>query len=147
MALFPYTCGTAQWYSGVIMAKKALRFQIEVLHDREVTEIVRRRNPTRGKETIINEDGEEVENLDHRKNFIEEEQTRVIPTSYMVYFPNGHSTWFETKAAMAQAGIVESENFEVDLETGLPVMPHAVMSLKEHVERNTRTTQNFGRRA
>lgn len=107
---------------------KAPRFQIEVIHDRKIVETVRRRNKEK----------QDPESEHFGQNFIIEEIERIVPESYMVYFPGQHSVWFETKAAMAQAGIVDNENFEVDLDTGLPVDPKVIINLKAHVEKNTR---------
>ena len=107
--------------------RKMPRFQIEVLHNRTITETVYKRNPnptdTESKHYGFSTIGQEVE--------------RVVPESYMVYFPSGHSVWFASKAAMAQAGIVPSENFEIDLDTGMPVDPRVVVDLKRHVEKST----------
>jgi len=107
---------------------RAPRFQIEVVHNRKITETVRKRNLHKN----------DVESEYHGANFVEEVVTRTVPESYMVYFPSGHSLWFETKAQMAQAGLVEGSDFEVDLDTGLPVDPKTVINLKAHVEKNTR---------
>lgn len=102
---------------------KAPRFQVEVLRDRTVTVTTHTKNPNKEKDNT---------------NFIITMVERIIPISFMVYFPGGHSVWYETKADMAQAGIIESENHEIDLETGLPVNPEVIFDLKARVERNTR---------
>lgn len=111
------------------MANTAKRFEVEVVRDRKVTRTVYSRDPN--KATTGN-------------NFIKEEIEEVIPESYMVYFAGGHSTMFDSKEAMAAAGIVESANFEVDLDTGLPVEPPKVESLKARVEKNTRHRAQVG---
>jgi hypothetical protein len=56
----------------------------------------------------------------------------------MVYSPNGTATWFETKEAMAAAGIAQSENFVIDTETGLPVEKENLPSIKAMVQKQTR---------
>jgi hypothetical protein len=109
--------------------RKSPRFQIEVIKDREVIETVKTRN--------LDKANPESEHFG--QNFIEEVRTTVHPVSYMIYFPGGHSVWFATKAAMASAGIVENENFEIDLDTGLPVDPKVIVNLKQRVENNTRS--------
>lgn len=66
------------------------------------------------------------------------ETSRVVPTSYMVYSPNGTSVWFETKEAMAAAGVTDGANFTIDTDTGIPVEPPRVSSIKALVESKTR---------
>ncbi|CAB4150615.1 hypothetical protein UFOVP568_49 [uncultured Caudovirales phage] len=65
-------------------------------------------------------------------------ETRIVPVSYMVYSPNGTSVWFESKEAMAAAGITDSANFTIDTDTGMPVEPPQVRSIKSLVESKTR---------
>jgi hypothetical protein len=105
------------------------RFQIEVIEDRVLSETIMR----------IEVDAE----TKHRR-FIREQVERVVPVSYMVYFPGGHSIWCETKNDLARLGLVESENFEIDLDTGLPVQPPKQVDLKARVERATRNTRHRG---
>ncbi len=96
---------------------KTKRFEIEVVKNRKLTETVYKKvNGALVGETI----------------------SRTVPTSYMVYSPNGVSVWFETKEAMAAAGITESSNFTIDTETGMPVEPIQIPSIKAKVESMTR---------
>lgn len=90
------------------------KFEIEVIKNRKVTETIYKKNPDRAVDGV---------------NFLVEKVERVIPESYMVYFPGKHAVWFETKAQMVKAGIVEDENFEID-DHGLPVEPERIQSLK-----------------
>jgi hypothetical protein len=118
--------------------RRAKRFQIEVLHDREVLHTVYKRNKDKDVTEIEDEDGEMIANPNFGKSFIEVKEPEIVSESYMVYFPHGHSVWFRTKGDMARAGIVESENFEIDLNTGLPIEIERMLDLKQHVIKNTR---------
>lgn len=93
------------------------KFEIEVVKNRKLTETVYKK-------------------VDGR--LVSETVTRTVPASYMVYSPNGVSVWFETKEAMAAAGITETANFTIDTETGMPVEPVHIPSIKARVESLTR---------
>lgn len=103
----------------------AKRFEIEVIKNRKVTETIYVKNPDRATDGV---------------NFLVEQKERVIPESYMVYFPSKHAVWFETKEQMVKAGIVESENFEID-DHGLPVEPERIQSLKAAAISNVKPTR------
>ena len=72
--------------------------------------------------------------------FVMTQKEEVVPESYMVFFPAGHSVWFETREAMMRAGIVESENFIIDLETGEVEEQQPMLDLEALVARNTRNS-------
>ena len=93
------------------------KFEIEVVKNRKLTE------------TVYNK-------VDGR--LVAETKQRTVPVSYMVYSPNGVSVWFESKEAMAAAGITETANFTIDTETGMPVEPVRIPSIKALVENKTR---------
>lgn len=107
------------------------RFQIEVIENRMLTETIMRVEP------VLDADGEKT----GRTQIVRDQRVRKVPESYMVYFPGGHSIWCETKADLARLKLTEDENFEVDLETGLPVEPPKHVDLKSRVERMTRSTR------
>lgn len=104
----------------------AKRFQIKVLKDYKVTRIKMRRNPNKADDGIP---------------FLTETEEVTLPESYMVFFPNGHSVFFENKTLMAQAGLTEDANFEVDMETGEAVVPPKANDLEALVARKTRNTR------
>lgn len=93
------------------------KFEVEVLKNRKLTETV-------------------YEKIDNR--LVAKSTSRTVPVSYMVYSPNGVSVWFESKEAMAAAGITESANFTIDTETGMPVEPVHIPRIKQLVESKTR---------
>lgn len=98
------------------------KFQIEVLKDRKVTSKVYTIGaPTKGKHTSLTP----------------KEVTRTVPESFMVYFPGGHSVWFESREKMAAAGILEHANEEIDTETGEPVRAPDTVDLKALVGKRT----------
>lgn len=140
------SCATEQ--RGNTMAqRKSKRFQIEVVYNKELLQTKYMRNKDKNVEEIEDEDGNMIANPNFGKNFIEVKDAEIVPESYMVYFPAGHSVWFRTKADMARAGIVEHENFEIDLNTGLPVEVERMLDLKQHVMKNTREVRVTNRRA
>lgn len=140
------SCATEQ--RGNIMAqRKSKRFQIEVVYNKELLQTKYMRNKDKNVEEVEDEDGNMIANPNFGKNFIEVKDAEIVPESYMVYFPAGHSVWFRTKADMARAGIVEHENFEIDLNTGLPVEVERMLDLKQHVMKNTREVRVTNRRA
>jgi hypothetical protein len=102
------------------------KFEIHQVRDRAITEQVYRKVPVEGSK-------------DGKTQLVMETIERIVPVSYMVYFPNGGSTWFETKGAMAEAGILEHENIEIDTETGLPVAPPQHKSLRDQVQAGVRS--------
>lgn len=130
----------------IMTQRKSRRFQIEVLHDREVHQTRFVRNRDKDVEEIEDEDGNMIANPNFGKKLIEVKEAEIVPESYMVYFPAGHSVWFRTKGDMARAGIVEHENFEIDLTTGLPIEIERMLDLKQHVIKNTREVRVSGRR-
>jgi hypothetical protein len=138
-------CATEQ-RGNIMSQRKSKRFQIEVLHDRQVLETKYLRNKDKEVHEIEDEDGNMIANPNFGKNFIEVKEAETVPESYMVYFPAGHSVWFRTKADMARAGIVEHANFEIDLDTGLPVEVDRMLDLKQHVMKNTREVHITNRR-
>jgi hypothetical protein len=105
---------------------KSKRFQIEVVKNRKIVETIR--TAEKGK------DGKHL-------GFKTETKERIVPESYMVFFPAGHSCWFETKDALAHAGLIPSANIEIDLDTGLPILPADEIDIKQLVE--ARTQSNF----
>lgn len=110
------------------------RFQVERLYDRKVVQ------------TVYTKVRTNAEAVGEKATFVltAEEKTEVVPESYMVYFPGGHCTWFRDKASMAQAGIIESENDQIDTDTGLPVTPPTVIDLKAASERKTTQRRMMG---
>lgn len=98
------------------------KFQIEVVKDRSVT----------SKVYTINRDTKSKHSL-----LVPKEVTRVIPESFMVYFPGGHSVWFESRDKMAAAGILEHANEEIDLDTGEPIRAPDTVDLKSLVSKRT----------
>ncbi len=108
---------------------KSKRFQIEVITDRKIVDTIYTRNPDR-KETNV--------------PFVVEQVETIIPESYLVYFPSGHSLWFRSKEQMHAAGIASNANFEIDLATGMAVEPENDPDLKAVVLAKTR---NAGRHA
>jgi hypothetical protein len=104
------------------MAKPKPRFQVEVLHDREV-------NMTRYKRVP-------VEGVPGKYTTEIEKTTEVVPESFMVYFPAGHSVWFRTREDMARAGLAD-ESVMIDEDTGLPAEPEPVVDYKRAVQRKT----------
>lgn len=106
------------------MARATPRFKVKLVHNREVTETIFSKNPD------FKNDG---------VHFIRKTEKRVIPESYLVFFPGGHSTWFETKEAMEAAGIIDRENYDIDLDTGLPMEKERVVDLEALVNRKTRS--------
>lgn len=102
------------------------KFQVEMLRDREVTE-----------HTYTFQ-----ENEVGVKSRVLKQNVRVVPESYMVYFPAGHSVWVETKAELARLALLPGDNIEIDTETGLPVTPPDVPNIKAMVERKTANTRN-----
>lgn len=98
------------------------KFQIEVVKNREVTSTVYKTNPNaKGKSNGL----------------LSEQVTRTVPESFMVYFPGGHSVWFESREKMAAAGILEHANEEIDTETGEPVRAPDTIDLKSLVHKRT----------
>ena len=98
------------------------KFQIEVVKDRELTSTVYT--------TVKGKDGKHL-------GMKSEQVKRLVPESFMVYFPGGHSVWFETRDKMAAAGILEHANEEIDLETGEPVKAPDYVDLKSLVGKRT----------
>lgn len=105
------------------------RFQIEVIEDRLLEQTVMRI---------------EVDEDTKARRFVREQVQRVVPISYMIYFPGGHSIWVESKNDLVRLGLTENENIEIDLDTGLPVTPPKQTDLKARVERATRSTRMRG---
>lgn len=99
------------------------KFQIEVVKDREVTSRIYTVGTAgaKGKHTSL----------------VGKEVTRLIPESFMVYFPGGHSVWFESRDKMAAAGILEHANEEIDTETGEPIRAPDTVDLKALVGKRT----------
>lgn len=62
------------------------------------------------------------------------EETVVLPTSYLVYFPGGHAVAFDTEQDMKDAGINKEEHTLVDRETGERITPAAPVSLRARSE-------------
>lgn len=104
------------------------KFQIETLRDRKVVEHVYRFEE--------NEQGVKVRTM----HTVE----RIVPESFMVYFPSGHSIWVENKALLAQYGITEDANVEIDTDTGLPVKPPETNNIKALVARKTVQQPSMG---
>lgn len=99
------------------------KFQIETVKDRSVTSRV----------YTISEAGAKGKHT----SLVAKEVTRVIPESFMVYFPGGHSVWFESREKMAAAGILEHANEEIDLDTGEPIRAPDTVDLKSLVGKRT----------
>jgi hypothetical protein len=87
------------------MPTLAKRFQVKVVKDRKVMTTQYLPNPERKKD-------------ERATPFITKQVETVIPEGFMVFFPMGHSVFFETREQMVRAGVVESENFTIDLDTG-----------------------------
>lgn len=68
------------------------------------------------------------------------EETVTIPESYMVTFPAGHAVWFESKEAMARAGLTDDANFEIDMTTGEPVHKITTRDLEKQAMGRVRNT-------
>lgn len=95
----------------------------------------------------------EIERIDTKRETVEmvyntkakkmEARKRTIDGGFMVYFPQGHSTFFEDEATMRAMGITEVGAL-VDMDTGMPVSAEMLSmfdnSLKNLVERNTQIT-------
>ncbi len=94
------------------------RFQVEEIKNRKVTYEL----TTWDKDT---------------RQFVRTPKTETIAKSYLVYFPQGHSLWFRDKASMIAANISDGSDFEIDMQTGLPIMPENIPDLKSLVERAT----------
>lgn len=109
------------------MAKLARKFQVRVVRDRKVTRDIYERNPERKKD-------------ERATPFIVKQVEVTIPESFMVFFPAGHSVWFETREAMVRAGVVENENFVIDLDTGEVAEQQPMLDLEALVARNTRNS-------
>ena len=101
------------------------RFQVEVLRDRRITETV-----------YVFETDEDTKQKQRVAKTIE----RVVPESYMVYFPAGHSIWVENKTELARLALRPGDNIEIDTDTGLPVTPPDVPNIKAQVLRKTQQT-------
>ena len=85
------------------MAVKQAPFVIHTIKDRKITETVYSVVMTDEKgKPVLNDNGQPK-----RKIVPGYEVTRVVPESYLVKFRAGHSCWFETKEAMAKAGVRE----------------------------------------
>ena len=95
-------------------------FQIDTIYDRVVTEQI---------STFVEEHGV-------KKRQVETTQ-RVVPVSYMVYFPLGHSLWVESKEELARLRLTADANVEIDTDTGLPVKPPESNNIKERSIRKT----------
>lgn len=109
------------------------RFAIQKLGPRELTETHHRPVKHDGMKTT---------------GFVPEQVTRTVEESYMVHFPAGHSVWFETKEAMAHAGILEDANTEIDSETGLPVERAGVVDFERiNAARRAINTHHHAKRA
>jgi hypothetical protein len=98
------------------------KFQIEVVKDRTLTATVYA--------PVKDQSGKHL-------GMKSEKTSRLVPESFMVYFPGGHSVWFETRAKMAAAGILENANDEIDLETGEPTKAPDYVDLKSLVNKRT----------
>ena len=103
------------------------KFQIEVIRDRKVTEQL---------STFVTGEG-------GVKQRVVEARERIVPESYMVYFPGGHSIWVESKAELVRMGFTPDENIEIDTDTGLPLVPPATLDLKRRAERKQATGGRF----
>jgi hypothetical protein len=99
----------------------ARKFQVEVLTDRVVSETVYERVPSESDPT--------------RNVMLATKRDRIVPESYMVYFPLGHSIWVETKAELARIGAMPGTEVEVDMETGEIVSQRVVTDLKANALR------------
>lgn len=117
---------TVRWANN--MARVAPRFQVKTVKNRKITETVLTKNPD------FKEDG---------IHFLRETKERVIPESFMVFFPGGHSTWFETREAMVRAGIIDNDNYDIDLDTGLPMEKSRVVDLENVVNSKTRNNNSM----
>jgi len=106
------------------MARSAPRFQVKIVKNRKITETILTKNPEFDKDGV---------------HFLRETRDRVIPESYLVFFPAGHSVWFETRAALEAAGVNDNAQFEIDLDTGLPMEKERVVDLEALVARKTRS--------
>lgn len=104
------------------------KFQIEVVKDRAVTSRI----------YTVGEAGAKGKHT----SLVGKEVTRIIPESFYVYFPGGHSVWFETREKMAAAGILEHANIEIDLETGETIQPPDHVDLKSLVSRKTQQSNS-----
>ena len=105
------------------------RFEIEVVKDRVVHEV--HMTPVKNEAT-------------GHVAFVREERKVKYPESYNVYFPGGHSIWVASKGDLVRLGLTPDENFEIDLDTGLPVIPPQRVSIKDRVQRATRNTRDEG---
>ena len=79
------------------------------------------------------------ESIGHRIEDVE----RVVSGGYLVYFPRGHSIFFENEDQLSQAGFsTEKDAGIVDMETGFVKGDDGLgdMSLKEMSARNTQIT-------
>jgi hypothetical protein len=74
-----------------------------------------------------------------------ERQTREAIGGYMVYFPQGHSIYVETKEQLRRLNLHQMSGF-VDMNTGLMVEDAVDESIKERVMRNTSHTPAHRRR-
>ena len=99
------------------------KFQIEVLKDRKIVEQVSMFEPIEGDET--------------KKQRVVRTVERIVPESFMCYFPGGHSIWVEHKHELARLNLVPDANIEIDTETGLPVLPPEQNNVKAIVQRRT----------
>ncbi len=97
------------------------KFQIEVLKDRRIVEQV-----------SVFEEG-----ADGKKHRVVQTTERIVPESFMCYFPGGHSIWVEHKHELARLNLVPDENIEIDTDTGLPVLPPVQNNVKAIVARRT----------
>lgn len=98
------------------------RHQIEIVRDRTITETIY---------DVAKGDKHESRVLTSTK------VERVVPVSYNVYFPGGHSVWFEDEATMRAAGVMLGNDVLVDTETGEPINNEDEMDLKTLVARKT----------
>src|SRR5215217_7123804 len=101
------------------------KFQIEVLRDRKITEQIHsfQKHPDSGVPQRV------ISTVE-----------RVVPESYMVYFPHGHSIWVENKQELARLQLLPHDNIEIDTDTGLPVVPPQLQDLKALSDRKTVNT-------
>lgn len=111
------------------MSNLSPKFEIVTLKDRVVNRTVYKKEAVAGEEKKF--------------QLVPYKYTETVAESFMVYFPGKHSVWFETRAAMAAAGVALDDTEEVDLDTGLPATPPQAHNLQRDVESlNERNSSN-----
>lgn len=101
------------------------RFQLEVVKDRVLTEVVYQHvtDPDTG---------------ERRREQVTRE--RVVPEGYMVYFAGGQSIFVENREQLARLKLLPHLNADIDTETGEVVQGNDLRDLKATVMRKTAQT-------